>query len=82
MRLANGLNEFYSRNFNDDDLEYFVDKNGYPAIDYPHVHVVFRKGIVYVIASHQRDSHVWRTKLQSPDGNEVNSAIKTAISYL
>jgi len=82
MRLANGLDEFYSRNFNDDDFEYFVDRYGYPTIDYPHVHIIHRNGIVSVIATQYRGEHVWRVKLNDPDGNLLNRAIRDAISRL
>ena len=82
MRLANGLDEFYSRNFNDDDFEYFVDKYGQPSISYPHVHIVHKNGFVFVIASQNRDEHVWRVKMDNPDGNIINSAIREAIKKL
>ena len=82
MRRANGLEEFYSRNFNDDDFEYFIDKYGQPTIDYPHVHIWHRQGNVFVIASQTREKHIWRIRLIDPDGNEVNRAIKFAINQL
>jgi len=83
MRLANGLDEFYSRNFNDDEFEYFVDQYGNPTIDYPHVHIIFRNGDVKVIASQERGDHRWRARMSDPDdGNLLNRAIREAASHL
>ena len=83
MRRANGLDEFYSRTLPNDGLEYFVDKNGNPTIDYPHVHVVYHgSGNVEVVASRSQSDKPWRTSLRNPDGHEVNGAVATARAYL
>lgn len=83
MRLANGLNEFYSRNFNDDEFEYFVDNEGLPTIDYPHIHIIFRKGTVFVIASQNRSDHKWHVKLtDTNDGGALHRTIQEAIKHL
>jgi len=83
MKKANGLEEFYSRTMGNESCELFVDKSGNPTLDYPHVHVVHHgSGTVDVIASSSRGHHVWRTTLNKPSGNEVNSVVKKAQSYL
>lgn len=79
MERANGLDQFYSRLTAGGRIELFVDKNGRPTTAYPHVHVVHHgNGSVDVVASLSRGSHVWRTALRNPSGNEVNSAVRQA----
>jgi hypothetical protein len=83
MLKANGENEFYSRMMRGEAVEYFVSKTGAPTIIYPHVHVIHQNGgDVDVVASAERGSHVWRITLRNPSGNDVNSAIRQAQSYL
>jgi hypothetical protein len=76
-------NEFYSRMIRGGAVEHFVSKAGAPTIIYPHVHVIHQNGgDVDVVASARPASHVWRITLRNPSGNEVNSAIRQAQSYL
>jgi hypothetical protein len=84
MRLANGFDEFYSRNKANGDFEYFVDDRGNYKRDYPHIHVIFHElsETVEIISSQTREFHRWRTILHNPDGNEVNNAIREASSNI
>lgn len=81
MKRANGLDEFYSRTLPNDGLELFVDRNGNPTINYPHVHVIHHgsSGKVTVIASVSSGNHVWRKELSgNPSGHEVDAAVREA----
>lgn len=86
MERANGFDQFYSRMKNGGGVEYFVGKNGYPTISYPHVHVVHHgSGRVDIVASRSSSDHPWRTTINDPSGNkgsEIQSAVKTAIGKL
>ncbi|MGM0216487.1 hypothetical protein [Enterococcus sp. AZ109] len=83
MQKANGFNEFYSIYTKGGRIEYFVDKQGNPTINYPHVHIIHRgNGQVEVVASLSRGKHPYRTTLNNPSGGDVNAAIRSAASYL
>ena len=78
-RKANGLDEFYSRTKAKESVELFIDLNGNPTIDYPHVHIVHKQnGNVDVIASYSKGNHIWQTTLIDPDGKSLAHVITQA----
>lgn len=87
-RLANGYEEFYARDGytqnGDYYLDYFIGKDRFPTMDYPHVHIrdIPGKQITLVIASRIRGNHPFRKQLHNADGNELNEVIDEAMSYL
>ena len=82
MQRANGFNEFHSHMKRGGMIEYFVDRDGRPTINYPHVHVIHHGGgRVEIVASRSRGDHPWRTVVNDPQSNkgrEIESAIRTA----
>lgn len=83
MRRANGLNEFYSRMKGNEGMELFVDKEGNPTIDYPHVHIIHTgNNTVEIVASKSRGNHIWRKVLIDPSGSDVEKAVAEARSHL
>ena len=85
MTEADGFGEFFSRyevSKGKSKVEYFVDINGSPTIDYPHVHIVFRINDVDIIASYNREIHLYRKTIPEASGEDVNAAVKEAIEDL
>jgi hypothetical protein len=80
---ANGLDQFYSRMTAGGKIELFVDKWGNPTTGYPHVHVIHHgSGTVEVLASTAGGEHAFKTSLNNPSGNEVNSAVSEAQTHI
>lgn len=86
MKRADGLRQFYSRTFPTSDpreAECFLDREGEPTTDYPHVHVTFyRNGNVEILPSFGPGQHGRRIQLVTADGREVERAIQACASLL
>ena len=82
--IVDGKGRFYSRSENG-IIEYFLDEDGMPTTEYPHVHVIHheKNDRCEVICSESKNDHPHREELQGNDiGQQVQSAIQSAIKYL
>jgi hypothetical protein len=75
--------EYYSRVNIMGDVHLFVDVDGNPTVEYPHVHIIhFQQGGVTVVVSLSSDEHPWKREIQNPAGQEVESTVAVARSHL
>ena len=82
-RRANGLDEFYSRSGRHELVELFLDRQGNPTLNYPHVHVIHHGDHrTEVLASLSSEFHTGKKVLTNPSGQEVAAAILRARSLL
>ena len=65
------------------NVHLFLDLDGNPTLDYPHVHVIhFKNGLVKVEVSLGKRDHPWKKEFNNPSGQEVEQAIDEARTHL
>lgn len=80
--IANGNDEFYSKSENG-KVEYFLDEDNMPTMDYPHVHVIHHPDRVTMHCSSGEGEHSGHVTMPGePDGQTVQEAIAECIRKL
>jgi hypothetical protein len=84
MRRANGWKEFYSLMASDSGkIEVFLDAEGDPTLDYPHVHVIHHgNGRVDVVGKFNHYKQTFRCELHGADGRDVADTIAKATATI